>query len=91
MPRHDAVIHLRHENCLGLETFDPMYFDRDTIALLRTTLDRAWASLPVGQQAATSRSILAERILKAADPERLRALALAYRSQDRKLSGAPWR
>jgi hypothetical protein len=80
-PRHDAVIHPRHENCPGLETFDPMYFDRDTVTLLRTALDRAWASLPPGQQAATSRSILAERILKAAaqgerDPERLRAFAL---------------
>jgi hypothetical protein len=58
-----------------------MYFDRDTVALLRTTLDRVWATLPATQQAVTSRSILAERILKAAaqgerDPERLRALAL---------------
>jgi hypothetical protein len=62
-----------------------MYFDRDTIALLRTTLDRAWASLPVRQQAVTSRSILAERILRAAargvhDPDRLRALALSDRT-----------
>jgi hypothetical protein len=58
-----------------------MYFDRETVALLRTTLDRAWASLPPGQQARTSRSVLAERILKAAakgkrDPDRLRARAL---------------
>ena len=57
-----------------------MYFDPDTIALLRITLDRAWASLPESQQAATSRSMLAERILKAAaqgerDPDRLRAQA----------------
>jgi hypothetical protein len=85
VPRHDAVIHPRHENCPGLETFDPMYFDRDTVALLRTTLDRAWASLPASQQAVTSRSILAERILKAAaqgerDPERLRAFALFKRA-----------
>jgi hypothetical protein len=57
-----------------------MYFDPDTIALLRITLDRAWAGLPPGQQASTSRSLLAERILKAAaqgerDPDRLRARA----------------
>jgi hypothetical protein len=58
-----------------------MYFDPDTVALLRTTLDHAWTSLKPGQQAATSRSILAERILRAAargerDPDRLRALAV---------------
>jgi hypothetical protein len=58
-----------------------VYFDPDTLALLRTALDRAWASLPVSQQAVTSRSILAERILKAAaqgerDPDRLRAKAI---------------
>jgi hypothetical protein len=57
-----------------------MYFDPYTVALLRTTLDRAWASLPPSQQAIMSRSILAERILKAAaqgdrDPDRLRARA----------------
>jgi hypothetical protein len=58
-----------------------MYFDPETVALLRTTLDRAWASLPPNQQARTSRSIMAERILKAAakgerDPDRLRIRAL---------------
>jgi hypothetical protein len=62
-----------------------MYFDRDTVALLRTTFDRARASLPPGQQAVTSRSLLAERILRAAargerDPDRLRALALSDRA-----------
>jgi hypothetical protein len=29
-------------------------FDPETVALLRTTLDRAWDSLPAGQQAVTS-------------------------------------
>jgi hypothetical protein len=58
-----------------------IYFDPETVALLRTTLDRAWDSLPAGYQALTSRSILAERILKAAaqgerDPDRLRARAI---------------
>jgi hypothetical protein len=58
-----------------------VHFDRETIALLRTTLDRAWDSLPAGRQAVTSRLILAERILKAAaegerDPDRLRARAI---------------
>jgi hypothetical protein len=59
-----------------------MYFDRETVVLLRTTLDRVWASLPPSQRASMSRSVLAERILKAAtkgerDPDRLRARALA--------------
>jgi hypothetical protein len=59
-----------------------MYFDPDTVALLRTTLDRAWASLPESQRLVTSRSLLAERILRAAgrgerDPDRLRAHALS--------------
>jgi hypothetical protein len=58
-----------------------MYFDRETVALLRTTLDRTWATLPKSQQAVTNRSILAERILRAAaqrerDPDRLRARAI---------------
>jgi hypothetical protein len=63
-----------------LELHNVMYFDPETIALLQITLDRAWASLPERQQVVTSRSILAERILKAAargerDPDRLRAQA----------------
>ena len=58
-----------------------MYFDRKTVDMLRTTLDRAWASLPPSVQARTSRSVLAERILKAAaqgerDPDRLVARAV---------------
>jgi hypothetical protein len=58
-----------------------MYFDHETVALLRTTLDRVWAGLPPSQQASMSRSVLAERILKAAakgerDPDRLRVRAL---------------
>ena len=39
-----------------------VYFDPDILALLRTTLDRAWESLPAGQQAVTSRSILAAHL-----------------------------
>src|SRR6516225_8673567 len=55
-----------------------MYFDPDTIAILRTTLDSAWAGLPPTRRALTSQSLLAERILRAAargerDPDRLRA------------------
>jgi hypothetical protein len=61
-----------------------VYFDPETVALLRTTLDRAWEGLPAGQQAVTSRSILAERFLNGAaecerDPDRLRARAIRKR------------
>ena len=56
-------------------------FDPETIALMRTALEEAWASLPPAQQAHTSQTLLAERILFAAkrgerDPMRLRASAL---------------
>jgi hypothetical protein len=82
--RHDRVIHSRQKG--GVD--DPrklrivMYFDPATVALLRTILDHAWASLPPSEQARTSRSVLAERILKAAsqgerDPERLRIRAIS--------------
>ena len=56
-------------------------FDPETVALLRSALDGAWASLPPSRRAVMSQSILAERILRAAaqgerDPERLHALAV---------------
>lgn len=56
-------------------------FDPETITLMRTALEEAWASLPQAQQARTSQTLLAERILWAAkrgerDPVRLRASAL---------------
>jgi hypothetical protein len=56
-------------------------FDPATIALLREVLDDAWSRLPPGQRS-VSRSLLAERILKAAragerDPARLRTRAIA--------------
>jgi hypothetical protein len=55
-------------------------FDPDTIAILRGVLDEAWSCLPAGQTDVT-RSLLAERILKAArsgerDPDRLRTHAI---------------
>jgi hypothetical protein len=62
-------------------TKEPVYFDLDTVLLLRETLDDAWASLPPQQRATTSKTLLAERILKSAadgerDPERLIDAAL---------------
>jgi len=56
-------------------------FDPETLSLLRQTLDDAWKSLTPVQRATTSRTVLAERILKLAakgerNPERLRDEAL---------------
>ena len=56
-------------------------FDPETIDLMRSVLDAAWASLLPEQQASMSRTVLAERILRGAalgerDPARLRARAL---------------
>jgi hypothetical protein len=58
-----------------------LYLDPETIALLRETLDDAWACLPPQQQAAMQKSTLAVRILKSAaqgerDRKRLRDAAL---------------
>ena len=57
------------------------YFDLDTVALLRETLDDAWASLRPGQQATMQKTALAECMLECAatgerDPARLREAAL---------------
>ena len=58
-----------------------MSFDPETVALLRETLDDAWASLRPEQQATMQKTALAERILKSAahgerDRKRLRDAAL---------------
>ena len=41
----------------------PAYFDLETVALLRETLDDAWACLRPQERATTSRTQLAEGIL----------------------------
>jgi hypothetical protein len=56
-------------------------YDPETIELLRAVLDDAWACLLPEQQASISRTLLAERLLRAAargerDAARLRARAL---------------
>ncbi|MGH6788226.1 MAG: hypothetical protein ACRECC_00920 [Pseudolabrys sp.] len=56
-------------------------FEPETIELMRVVLDGAWESLTPYQQALSSRTTLAERILAAAalgerDPVRLRGYAL---------------
>ena len=64
-----------------METKEPANFDIDTVLLLREVLADAWASLRPEQRATMSKTLLAERILKAAaagerDPERLIDVAL---------------
>ena len=56
-------------------------FDPETLSVLRQALDDAWGHLTPVQRAMTSRTLLAERILKSAakgerNPERLRDAAL---------------
>lgn len=56
-------------------------YDPDTITLLKSVLDDAWACLLPEQQKDVSKTALAERLLNAAargerDPHRLRARAL---------------
>jgi hypothetical protein len=56
------------------------FFDPPTLAMLRNVLEDAWSRLPPGQTE-VQRSLLAERILRAAragerDPARLRARAI---------------
>jgi hypothetical protein len=58
----------------------PTYFDLKTVSLMREVLDDAWACLRVDQKAATSRTILAEAILKLA--------AQGERDRERLLDGA---
>jgi hypothetical protein len=64
-----------------MDTNEPVYFDLDTVLLLRETLEDAWACLRPEQRPTMSKTLLAERILKAAaagerDPERLIDAAL---------------
>jgi hypothetical protein len=62
------------------------FFDPKTVAMLRDVLEDAWSRLPAGQTEVT-RSLLAERILKAAkagerNPVRLRADEIAGANAD---------
>jgi hypothetical protein len=57
------------------------HFDAETIAVMKTALDEAWARLPPKMQAKMLKTTLAERILKFAaegerNRERLRDAAL---------------
>jgi hypothetical protein len=60
---------------------DAVYFDPETVTLLREVLDDAWSRLLPEQQATMQKTALAERMLKSAargerDRERLRDAAL---------------
>ena len=57
------------------------FFEPETINLMQTALEEAWAQLSLRAQQRTSKVALAEHILRAAsggesDPARLRAAAL---------------
>jgi len=72
---------------MNMDATESAYFDLDTVALLRETLDDAWASLRPEHRAGMSRTILAERILKCAalgerDPARLLEAALGLASEE---------
>jgi hypothetical protein len=59
------------------------YYDPETIALMRATLDEAWASLRPRQRAHLSKSVVASHILELAsrgerDPVRLRTAVLLH-------------
>jgi hypothetical protein len=59
----------------------PAHFDLDTVALMRETLDEAWARLHPQQRATMQKTALAVRILETAaegerDPQRLLDAAL---------------
>ena len=49
-----------------METEQPVYFDLETVALLKEVLEDAWLCLPLKQRATTSRTFMAEGVLKAA-------------------------
>ena len=64
-----------------MEGKEAAYFDLQTVALLRETLEDAWACLRPEQRATMSRTLLAERILRSAaqgerEPQRLLDAAL---------------
>lgn len=77
--RKGAVAQQRAEGVM--DSKQPVSFDPETVSLLRETLDEAWRSLRPEQRATTSRTLLAEGILKLAakgerNPKRLRDAAL---------------
>lgn len=49
-----------------MDAEQPVYFDLETNALLRAALEDAWSCLPLKQRATTSRTFLAEGLMKAA-------------------------
>jgi hypothetical protein len=49
-----------------METREPVHFDIDTVLMLREILDDAWTSLPPQQRTTSSKTLLAQRILKSA-------------------------
>ena len=68
---------------------------RETLKLLRSVLEETWASLPPAEQARTSKTQIAARILELAasgerDPVRLRDEALAKVAACRSLTSSTY-
>jgi hypothetical protein len=71
-----------------MEFKEPVYYDIETVALLRETLDDAWDSIGPEQQIGMLKTTLAKRMLTSAaegerDAERLREAALSEISTDK--------
>ena len=69
------------------------HYDPETLILLRTVLDEAWAALPDSSKSQTFKSEMAQHILKQAadgvrDPVKLRASAFALAPTEPSSSGA---
>ncbi|MGB6316421.1 MAG: hypothetical protein WBG13_28280 [Pseudolabrys sp.] len=65
-----------------MDSKEPVYFDLETVALLREVLDDAWALLRVERRATMLKTTLAERILALAaqgERDRERLLDAAFR------------
>jgi len=71
-----------------------MFYDAETIALLRATLDETWASLRPDQKAGSSKTLLASHILDLASRGernriRLRTYALVKHEMSRRTNPQP--
>jgi hypothetical protein len=76
-----------------MRSFEYGAFDPETVALLKSVLDDAWASLDQEQRAHWTPNELAKRIVKLArrgerDPARLRMFALTEAVSPRRVAGA---
>lgn len=77
------ILSRNFQSWMPFSQLDSGVFDQETISLMRSVLDEAWAKLSPSEQAKTLKSDLATRILRAAslgerDPVLLRDAALVH-------------